>query len=786
MKKTPPGKGKTSENIDFYQSLGIEPIPFKTRLSFVPLIEYINDCCDPTNFVEDYWVKEINRLLAQAPELLQPIEDPEILEKYPDVVDMLLSVILPPGTRHKLLAKVAAPFNLNSFYQTPALQNLIRSKQVRYRMEFSSDHIYGATVIGACGLILNKFYGQNITVDPPIAMTFQDAETGLDRHFKTKMDLQFVDVKKTKPLKPLSQEQINQLFSNIYDLDLWLKHLPPENFEFHGFLVGELIEITTEEALSQLKFRLLRKDAVVNRENINELERLVRTYLNLPDLRLGITAIDYPPDRAVAHRYKIRFDLLADQFPSLLTPENHHSIYEKACKYKEVLLIEDLRKLPKKTPIEQSLINMGILSIIVAPLFNQDDEVIGLLELGSPKAFELHSFVELKLKDLSSLFNLAMERSREEIDNQIEAIIREQFTSVHPSVEWRFIEASYNLLNEREQTHQAGTIEPIVFHDVYPLYGQSDIVNSSEMRNQAIQADLLDNLNRLRKTIRQCLKAIRFPLLNHLLMKVEKNIAQINREFSSSDESHIVDLLIQEAHPALMNLKENHSDLVSIIAAYFENLDPDLGIIYRQRKDYEESVGIINNTIANYLEQQEKESQKITPHYFEKYRTDGVEYDIYVGQSLLKKGSFCMIHLYNLRLWQLLHMIDITRQVAALQDKLPVPMTTAQLIFAYTAPLSIRFRMDEKQFDVDGAYNVRYEILKKRIDKATIEGTGERLTLSGKIAIVYLQEKDRQEYMEYIEYLRHEGLVTGEVEDLQLARLQGVQGLRALRITVTP
>jgi hypothetical protein len=161
-----------------------------------------------------------------------------------------------------------------------------------------------------------------------------------------------------------------------------------------------------------------------------------------------------------------------------------------------------------------------------------------------------------------------------------------------------------------------------------------------------------------------------------------------------------------------------------------------------------------------------------------------VEYDIYAGQSLLKQGDFCMMHLKNLRLWQLIHMCDITRKVHQLQEEMPVPLTTAQLIFAYTNPLSIRFRMDEKQFDVDGAYNVRYEILKKRIDKATIEGTDERLTASKKIAIVYLQEKDRQEYLEYIDFLQHEGYITDKVEDLHLSRLQSVQGLRALRITV--
>jgi len=92
--------------------------------------------------------------------------------------------------------------------------------------------------------------------------------------------------------------------------------------------------------------------------------------------------------------------------------------------------------------------------------------------------------------------------------------------------------------------------------------------------------------------------------------------------------------------------------------------------------------------------------------------------------------------------------------------------------------------MDEKKFDVDGAYNVRYEILKKRIDKATILNTGERLTVAGKVAIVYLHEEDKQEYMEYLNYLIHKGYITDQIEDLMLENMQGSEGLKALRISV--
>ena len=99
-------------------------------------------------------------------------------------------------------------------------------------------------------------------------------------------------------------------------------------------------------------------------------------------------------------------------------------------------------------------------------------------------------------------------------------------------------------------------------------------------------------------------------------------------------------------------------------------------------------------------------------------------------------------------------------------------------------PLSIRFRVDEKRFDVDGAYNIRYELVKKRIDKARVRGTGERLTRPGAVAVVYSHHHEGAEYRRYLEYLVAEGFFEGPVEELELEDMQGVLGLKAFRVAV--
>ena len=47
-----------------------------------------------------------------------------------------------------------------------------------------------------------------------------------------------------------------------------------------------------------------------------------------------------------------------------------------------------------------------------------------------------------------------------------------------------------------------------------------------------------------------------------------------------------------------------------------------------------------------------------------------------------------------------------------------------------------------------------------------------------------LSKQNWKKVNEYIEFLQHEGLLTGEVENVELEDLQGVSGLKALRVQI--
>jgi len=272
------------------------------------------------------------------------------------------------------------------------------------------------------------------------------------------------------------------------------------------------------------------------------------------------------------------------------------------------------------------------------------------------------------------------------------------------------------------------------------------------------------------------------PALDETLFKIDGQLKKIRQGLASGDESGVLDFLKREVNPLLSHLEDD--EFQPAIQAYRSQLDPVFGVVYRKRKDFETSLALINNMISSYLNETQGSAQEMFPHYFEKYQTDGIEYTIYLGSSLNRNKPFNVFHLKNFRIWQLLVACEIEKRMEQLKPSLKTDLDITQLILVHNQPLTIRFRPDEKQFDVDGAYDIRYEIIKKRIDKATVKVTGERLTQPRKIAVIYNQQEVAEEYTRYFAFLAARGVITGHVEELELEELPGASGLRALRVEV--
>jgi hypothetical protein len=760
--------------------------PFATRLSLEPLIAYWHAREQDANPGVALLARAVMGQVRDTPDCRGDLLDIASLADCPAVVDTLMTAVFPPATMGTAISGAGVPFQRQSFYYTPRFAEVLLGKDRTIKQPLNVDMatLEMQMTRMAYLLILVREYGAEVPDQGAFIFTVPDYRIGLYRHYGLSFDSSFVQVRVVGDKPVLTLEQVQDLVRNRHRLDLWRQMLPPEHFVFEGFHVLQLVDVTTQEILSELKYDLLERDVLQASDRLEQIQEKLRVLFARPALQLGIAAYDERKKAFVDFGRKINHSFLTKQLQGHQLEAEFRQLYDRLLAERRPLVLEDVATEPDiPEGLRQQMLRMGIHSAILA-LLPYGPDTVGLLELGSPEANTLDEFDLELVNQFVPLFAVAVKRNAEDLETRIQSVIKEKFTAIHPTMEWRFNDAARRLLAKQEDGNRQAEMEPIVFEEVYPLHGSCDIRGSSVARNEAVQGDLIEHLTLANRVLKKASDFQQLPILDELKFYVTKNLRRLRQGIISGDEVSIYDSLRTEVEPLFEYLAQNNVELRPTIAAYWQQIDPRLGILYHRRRDFEESVTRINDTISDYLDEEEAKAQQMFPHYFQRLKTDGVEHNIYVGGSLVQDKPFDLVFLKNLRLWQLLVMVEITRRTHALKAELAVPLDTTQLILIHSQPLSIRFRQDERQFDVDGAYNIRYEIIKKRIDKATVLGTGERLTQPGQLALVYAQPRDATEYLEYIDYLQDRKLLEADVEELELEELQGVKGLLALRVTV--
>lgn len=758
--------------------------PFRTALSLDCLIRFWEREADRADGVRALMAQQIRERLDRTPELRGPIRDLAILKKHGELVAALMTAVIPPALWEDNAFAVNAPYELRNFYSTPFFDQLglIRDGDFTHGTNLSEQNFLWGKTVCAYNAILRKFYGSTVSFEYPLRTTIPDPKTGLDRHYKITLDPRFIEIKPRGKLPSLDDAQRKHLRANSTNLEVLASLLPPDRFEFHGFTLLQAVDVTDEEVFSALKAHLLEKDTLLSGEKMQRLQHQIRILLRAPNALLGVCALQGDIRFFQNIGRKIGGSFVLEDECRYGCSDTAGSIYERALKAGELVVVEDLTTQVSRTRIEDEILESGLRAMIIAPLYDEN-ELIGALELGSPNPGDLNGINAIKLEGAIPLFAMAVKRSLDEINVQVQAVIKAQCTAIHPAIEWRFRRAALETL-QNGTAEGSSEMAPVVLENVYPLYGLSDVRDSSAHRNRATQADLAEHLDMARHIVRAACAVKRLPILDQIALRIERRIASLQSGLASGDEERTTEFLKHEIHPVFDHLRELAPELEEKVRAYEAAMDPVRGSLYRRRKEFQDSIAKLNRCVSALLEEQQREAQAMFPHYFEKFVTDGVDHSMYIGASIVEDGRFHPIYLRNLRLWQLLMLAAVARAAAKLGPTLPVPLEMTHLVLVQNSPLSLRFSPDEKKFTVEGAYDVRYEIIKKRIDKAVIKGTTERLTQPGQLAIVHSQHGEALEYRAYIEWMQSQEYLMDDLEEVELEDLQGVHGLKALRVSV--
>ena len=728
----------------------LPPQPLRTLGTLAPVIDYWRQLAEQPDHPLGNTAREVMEKVAACPEISGPVSR-EMLMRHRDLSELLLSCVFPSSLQRFAFAAICTPGSFDVHWCTPRFEReLMVDGMMAGRVVLDGMSWEQLQLLFQYLLLGRLYYGLQIPFEKSVVLEKPDPSSGLLRYYQLRAHFDHMKLVPPERIVPLDEEQRASLYANLHDLELWRKLIPAEQFRMDGIIVYEAFEITEEMTLSAMKEALVAKGCLTIRERFFKLRDRFRQLLGVEDLELEIGARHL--DRVVI-------------FNGQDTPD-----LELACMQsmpKEVFVTGDLSHCCEDHPLLKRYVAR---SLLVMPL-----ETVGFLALSSKRAGALHTLVPMRLHEILPQLAVAVQRAIDGIENRVQRVMKEQFTAIHSSVEWRFQQQALEIVRGQAES------QDLVFPNVYPLFGTSDVRNSTNIRNQAIQADLRTQLELGQAILQAAIASRDLPYLRSRLFIVERWLQTFQRELQSGDESRVAEFLKYELEPLFDRLQGFSADTDAAVTVYRESLDSKLGIVHVQRKRYEDSMAMIRDRVVQVLNSAQESAQAIFPHYFELNKTDGVDHTIYIGGSLCPSGDFDLLFLKNLRLWQLETMLEITSATRDLE--LPLRLETAHLILVQDQPLSIRYGLEEKHFNVDGAYNARYEILKKRIDKAEVRDTGERLTQPGKLAVVYSNRREHAEYLDYLEYLRNIGKIDGRMEDLELSPLQGVQGLRALRVT---
>lgn len=751
-------------------------ISFKKYLDVLEHIRYNDRLEYRANYAESLIDKTKN-----FQELKDGFQDVTLLEKYDDLIRLLLADLFPTGLTNNEIKAASIPLSDITFNYTERFKDILKDAGKDFEIELrniNDDEFY----IFCCCLILQSYFKKDIKSTLPFYYDIPNKQ-GIMKHYKITVNSDFTEVYPTEHAKIPADDILNMLLENIDDIHLWKKYFPSQSWVLKGFTIISLVDCTSEVALSDLKSSMIQIDP----ENLNPDENLIeifKSYFDVPALNFGLMLFNKKDQRLENVPIYENFftNHILDFWINTFDEETRKNTFNNLNHNSRPIVISNVENMDEETrkmPSFNILKNNNINSFMVIPIM-KDNELLAIMEFSSPIS---NSFNGLKLKKMeffSDMILFSLTRFSFEKNYQIEAIIQREYTSIHDSVVWKF-------RNEAERYFNASlakkiyTLKQISFKNLTPLFGFSDIRSSSDKRFNLMLQDLNEQI--------ACLYDI-FSLINSdsekYLLALEIFENELNKEIKADSEQRFQRLLRDEIHPFLQGKLEVQSteEVKEKIKDYFLQLFIQTDLFYANRKNLDDSITLVNRKLADMLDESQVKAQQIYPHYYERFKSDGVEHNLFIGQNIAPDVPYSSKIASQLRYWQLKTICKMEREFQDFKKDLPISLDIASLIFVYNEKIDIRFRMDEKRFDVDGAYNSYYEIVKKRLDKSHVKDSTERITCPGKITIVYFGMENQREYLEYIAKLQKKGILQSDVEFLKVEDLQGITGLLALRVSL--
>ncbi|MEL7003609.1 MAG: GAF domain-containing protein, partial [Bacteroidota bacterium] len=589
------------------------PFPAVMQVSFFKLFDQLEQMAEESEPNISNYAKSILDEMKDYPELRDGFEDLSLLEKNKDQIDKLCRLLFPDVLLTNEIKALCPPFYFTPLYSSTRYKNIMKDAG-----EDSSSHLKDVDpdmyYLYCCYFILGTYFGFPVPGGGHLNIQIFNKQQGITRTYKMAINADMVEFVPTDKSIMITQKDYEELVSNHGNLDLWKEKFPPNSWVMRGVNMVNLMDATIDESLSTITSNLLIKST----DSFERISNGVRSLFNSSKIQIGvltmeknnITRID--KDEVKSILLSVNKDECISCDSNMCDQTVNHLINQR-----EPLIISDVDEYVKQSGgfIGERLKELKFKSFIMAPLCHED-RLLGFIELASYNRYELNSMCMARLNEVIPVLTMAHKRFSDESQNRIEAIIQQECTTIHSSVKWRFEQEAAKFMSG-ELHGENPVFKDIIFNNLYPLYGQMDIKGSSARRNETVKADLLKQLNGVKKVLKTALERSKMPAYEELIYQVDTFKRELSKELAAGSEHRILGFLKTEVYPVFdYFLNSRDQRLKKMVESYNELLDAELNTVYEERKKYDESVNIINQRLASYLDKKQQIAQSMFPHYF--------------------------------------------------------------------------------------------------------------------------------------------------------------------------
>ncbi|HEY6506049.1 MAG TPA: hypothetical protein VIZ28_18870, partial [Chitinophagaceae bacterium] len=419
-----------------------EDLVFDSHISFLPFINYLKSRSAGNTDIRSRFYNYLVDRFEAVPDLLEPINDSRLLSEHSDILELLGTSLFPVvADPEKNIFTLAVPYQFSIFSESGSFRKLFVDGEDHFVLpeNETAEHLRQVHSALIYEHVLNKFYGIQLNSNTDLLYPVVDAATGMKRYYKLRYDRRFIDIHPKGELPPIQDCAVCLNTFRILDLEQQLKTMPLELFRAEGFGIWIAEDVTTHESLEEIKKILLRQESC-DTSVINDLKRNIHALVGLNEVEVGLVPFVKLNNEFVLDETCTKHGLMS----------RHWKTNDEESMNKFRYSIGFLSERPEPTPVSvldeklagaapflKGLWDEGVRSYLVYPVQNNDG-FLGLLELASPIPNQITLDVMTRLEPAMPLLSLALLKNRDTFADSIEKTIKEKFTALQPSVEWKF------------------------------------------------------------------------------------------------------------------------------------------------------------------------------------------------------------------------------------------------------------------------------------------------------------------------------------------------------------